>query len=168
MACITAGAGADSGWEVQVTRDESWERSWEDEPWWESEYAESVGALGDVSVGPWLASPLSYPYALGQGLGWWGDKKPSDVFPHVSDIPQYIPKGVRELPESLAKSTKEAAEAASKIPQTIASLPGDVIDRLDKQFKDTRHEAAQTIKTVAVIGAVAIVGTILLVSIAKM
>jgi hypothetical protein len=136
--------------------------------WWDDSYAESVGALGDVSVGPWLASPLSYPYALGQSLGWWGEKKPSDIFPHVSDIPEYIPKDIRELPESLARSAKRTAEAAEKIPGKIAELPGNIVDRIDKQLKDTRHEAEQTIKTVAVIGGVVVVGAILLTAIAKL
>ncbi len=48
----------------------------------------AAGALGDVTIGPHLLSPLGWPYAWGQAAGIWGQRDvPPDAVARRDDSP---------------------------------------------------------------------------------
>ena len=47
----------------------------------------ATGALGDVTVGPHLVSPLGVLYAWGQGLGLWGQREKPAAQPYYPPAP---------------------------------------------------------------------------------
>jgi len=157
----------DAIWEV-----EAWEGvPWETDDWdfWDqSGYVdEMTGAIGDISIGPHLISPLGMPYAWGQALGWWGQRQPSDVLPHVSDIPQYLPHGISESAQQAAKNVEETTKAMQEAAHKFRDMPSDIAARAQAFADKAKEEAEQTIKTIAIVGGIALIGTIVLVAAAK-